>query len=298
MPWHSHDRHRRYARPLATALLSILLLAVLGGCNKTLAPVEDRSTARVSQHSLPDGYYSVRRGDSLHSIAFHYGLGWRDIARWNGIASPYVIYPEQELRLSPPASRPAVQTRAARPQPSISERALERPAEPPRSETRDAPAVATKTIPSSSPSPGAEKSATAQSPPARSKTAATADPSSWLWPVKGQILSTFRADDPARNGIEIAGKEGQAIAASAAGEVVYSGSGLIGYGELIIIKHSDRMLSAYAHNRKRLVAEGQAVSAGEKIAEMGRDDRNRAMLHFEIRRDGNPQDPLKYLPKQ
>ena len=298
MPWHSHDRHRRYARPLATALLSILLLAVLGGCNKTLAPVEDRSTARVSQHSLPDGYYSVRRGDSLHSIAFHYGLDWRDIARWNGIASPYVIYPEQELRLSPPASRPAVQTRAARPQPSISERALERPAEPPRSETRDAPAVATKTIPSSSPSPGAEKPATAQSPPARSKTAATADPSSWLWPVKGQILSTFRADDPARNGIEIAGKEGQAIAASAAGEVVYSGSGLIGYGELIIIKHSDRMLSAYAHNRKRLVAEGQAVSAGEKIAEMGRDDRNRAMLHFEIRRDGNPQDPLKYLPKR
>jgi lipoprotein NlpD len=126
----------------------------------------------------------------------------------------------------------------------------------------------------------------------------TADPSKWLWPTSGRILSTFRADDPARNGIEIAGEEGQAIVAAAAGEVVYSGSGLIGYGELIIIKHSDRLLSAYAHNRKRLVAEGQAVSAGEKIAEMGRDDRNRTMLHFEIRSNGSPQDPQKFLPKR
>jgi lipoprotein NlpD len=135
-------------------------------------------------------------------------------------------------------------------------------------------------------------------PPATGTGASTADPSRWLWPTDGRLLSTFKAGDPSRNGIELAGSEGQSILASAAGEVVYSGNGLIGYGELIIIKHSDRMLSAYGHNRKRLVAEGQAVSAGEKIAEMGRDERNRALLHFEIRRGGTPQDPMKYLPRR
>jgi lipoprotein NlpD len=96
--------------------------------------------------------------------------------------------------------------------------------------------------------------------------------------------------------MDIGGKEGQAIIATAGGEVVYSGSGLIGYGELIIIKHNESLLSAYAHNRKRLVSEGQKVKAGERIAEMGRNDRNQAMLHFEIRLNGNPQDPRRYLP--
>jgi lipoprotein NlpD len=117
-----------------------------------------------------------------------------------------------------------------------------------------------------------------------------------LWPAKGRIISNFKPNDPARKGVDIGGKEGQAVVASAAGEVVYSGSGLIGYGELIIIKHSERLLSAYAHNQKRLVTEGQHVSGGERIADMGRNDRNQAMLHFEIRLNGSPQDPLKYLP--
>jgi lipoprotein NlpD len=110
------------------------------------------------------------------------------------------------------------------------------------------------------------------------------------------VISNFRPDDPARKGMDIGGKEGQAIIATAGGEVVYSGSGLIGYGELIIIKHNESLLSAYAHNRKRLVSEGQKVKAGERIAEMGRNDRNQAMLHFEIRLNGNPQDPRRYLP--
>jgi lipoprotein NlpD len=117
-----------------------------------------------------------------------------------------------------------------------------------------------------------------------------------LWPTNGRVISNFKPNDPARNGIEIAGEEGQPIVATAAGEVVYSGNGLIGYGELIIIKHSDRMLSAYAHNRQRLVAEGDRVSAGRKIAEMGRDERNKPVLHFEIRVNGNPGNPLNYLP--
>lgn len=266
--------------------LSVFVLLALSACNKTWAPVEDRSVARGAYQVSSDGMYRVKRGDSLHAIAFNYGLDWRDIAEWNSIQAPYVIHPDQELRLLPSQQKAAVTTSAARAYPSASERSVSKPASRPPAET-------TASQPQSKPAtPSASK------PAGQSKPVSTADPSRWLWPVSGRILSTFKAGDPARNGIEIAGNEGQAILASAAGEVVYSGSGLIGYGELIIIKHSDRMLSAYAHNRKRLVAEGQAVSAGEKIAEMGRDDRNRAMLHFEIRSNGTPQDPQKFLPKR
>ena len=125
-----------------------------------------------------------------------------------------------------------------------------------------------------------------------------ADPSSWMWPTSGPVLRGFVAGDPARNGVDIAGKEGQEIRATAAGTVAYSGNGLIGYGELIIIKHSDNMLSAYAHNKTRLVEEGQQLAAGEKIAEMGRNDRNEQILHFEIRVRGKPVNPLTYLPSR
>ena len=272
-------------------MVLVLLAASLGGCNKTLAPVEDRSIARTGQAIPPSGYYRVRRGDSLHAIAFNYGLDWRDIARWNEIRSPYVIHPDQTLRLSPEKPRAAVTTRAAGPPPTVSERAAERPRAALTPRPAEPPPVATSPRPAASSAPRTP-------PPKPSAGATTADPSRWLWPAEGRLLSSFKAGDPTRNGIEIAGSEGQAIRASAAGEVVYSGSGLIGYGELIIVKHSDRMLSAYAHNRKRLVAEGQAVSAGEKIGEMGRDERNRPLLHFEIRRNGTPQDPMKYLSKR
>jgi lipoprotein NlpD len=149
--------------------------------------------------------------------------------------------------------------------------------------------------------PASQQAQETRPPPARAASTPAvgpADPKAWLWPVEGRLISRFRANDPSRNGIEIGGREGQPVRAAAAGEVVYSGNGLIGYGELIIIKHSDRMLSAYGHNRTRLVAEGQAVAAGEKIAEMGKDERNRDLLHFEIRRDGTPQDPLRYLPSR
>lgn len=284
---------------IVTLLVLVLAVTLLGACNKTLAPVEDRSTVRTGQDIPSDGYYRVRRGDSLHAIAFNYGLDWRDIARWNGIPAPYVIHPNQELRLTAEQPRAAVTTRAVGPPPTVSERAVERtsatPApratetRPPAAEPIPRPAAETASPPATSPQTPIVKSAAG---------ATTADPSKWLWPVEGRLLSSFKAGDPTRNGIEIAGTEGQAIRASASGEVVYSGSGLIGYGELIIVKHSDRMLSAYAHNRKRLVAEGQAVSAGEQIGEMGRDERNRALLHFEIRRNGTPQDPMKYLPKR
>lgn len=286
-------------------LLLALAALLLPACNKTWAPVEDRSSTRSEYQVENDGRYRVRKGDSLHAIAFNFGLDWRQIAGWNGIEAPYTIYPGQELLLSPQAKRSSsVTTTGTGPRPSSAERSVPRETQAESTASRSsqvpvqqqpAQKTASTTAP---PARSAPAPSTSSSRPAQGKATSTADPARWLWPAEGRLLSTFKSNDPTRNGIEISGKEGQAIKASAAGEVVYSGSGLIGYGELIIIKHSDRMLSAYAHNRSRLVAEGQAVSAGEKIAEMGRDERNRVLLHFEIRRDGNPRDPMQYLPRR
>ncbi len=293
------------ARVIIAASLALLALT---GCNKTWAPVEDRSAVQGGYTATPDGSYRVRRGDSLHAIAFNFGLDWRDIARWNGIQAPYVIYPDQVLRLGPaPEPSRSVTTTAARPYPSSSDRAVSRdvavePAAPaPGVETAPEPSKPAPAVvqPPRSQVPASQQAKSEPAPAAKPPVAVgQADPKAWLWPAEGRILSRFRANDPSRNGVEIGGEEGRPVQAAAAGEVVYSGNGLIGYGELIIIKHSDRMLSAYGHNRKRLVAEGQVVAAGEKIAEMGRDERNRALLHFEIRRDGTPQDPLNYLPSR
>jgi lipoprotein NlpD len=249
--------------------------------------MEKQQGKAASRELTADGRYRVRRGDSLYTIAFHYGLDWRDIADWNGIRSPYVIYPDQELRISPPAAAPTRQV-VTRPAPA-----------PGASVSKDQPVSVAEG--GGSANPGAEVEAV-PAPPTRQGVQPTAtsarDPGDWLWPTEGRLLSRFKPNDPSRNGIEIGGQEGQPVKAAAAGEVVYSGNGLIGYGELIIVKHSDRMLSAYAHNRKRLVAEGQNVAAGELLAEMGRDERNQAMLHFEIRVNGAPQDPMKYLSER
>jgi lipoprotein NlpD len=273
--------------------LSLLLLFTLTACNKSWVPVDDPGPSRGSYQATQDGTYRVRRGDSLHAIAFRFGLDWRDIANWNGISAPYVIYPDQVLKLTDaPARSRSVTTAAVGPAPSSTDRAVSRSAATVDYDSRKS------QVPASQPQTVKKAPPAAATPKPKAATVSASDPSTWQWPVEGRILSNFKANDPARNGIEIAGREGQPVKAAAPGEVVYSGAGLIGYGELIIVKHSDRMLSAYAHNRKRLAVEGQQVKAGEKIAEMGKDDRNRAMLHFEIRRDGNPQDPLKYLPRK
>ena len=168
----------------------------------------------------------------------------------------------------------------------------------PAATTVKPPVATNKSVPPAS-KPVAKPAPKPATPAAANKsTTVLADPTSWMWPTSGRVLRGFVAGDPARNGVDIAGKEGQAIQATAAGTVVYSGNGLIGYGELIIIKHSDNMLSAYAHNKVRLANEGQQVAAGEKIAEMGRNDRNEQILHFEIRVRGKPVNPLTYLPKK
>jgi len=166
--------------------------------------------------------------------------------------------------------------------------------------TVESPTTSTRPIsePPKPTQPATTGSATKSSTSAPAPVSSSADPKSWEWPTSGRVIRGYVADDPARNGLDIAGKEGQEINASSGGQVVYSGNGLIGYGELIIIKHSENMLSAYAHNRVRLVKEGDQVWAGQKIAEMGRNSSDEQLLHFEIRVLGKPVNPVTYLPNR
>jgi lipoprotein NlpD len=278
-------------------ILIILLVCLLSACRSNPESWEKPASQKSSYALTRDGHYRVRKGDSLHAIAFNLGLDWRDIASWNHIAAPFTIYPDQELRVTPPrqissAAKPqtseATSTSGKQP-PSSSGAASDSQRQGAANTTALKTPQATTTATYKPPAP---KTASDKAP----ATSAEPDPSRWAWPTKGRIISNFKANDPARNGIEIGGNVGQAISATAAGLVVYCGNGLFGYGELIIIKHNDRLLSAYAHNRQRLVSEGQKVKAGEKIAEMGRNDRNQALLHFEIRVNGTPSNPLNYLP--
>jgi lipoprotein NlpD len=307
--------------------LAIAFTLLLGACaGPPPAPVEDRSKSGAYQ-GTPDGYYRVRKGDSLYAIAFRLGIDWKQVALWNDIPPPYVIHPDQLLRVGTTSTAAGsdsgeitgtgVQTSAA-PAPGSETRTLDTP----RSSTTKEydPAAPGGTDPAAGTAAAAAGSETvaglpetpeipaevptepeqtgSQSPAGERYTPPAGDPDRWIWPTDGRIISRFEANDPTRKGIDIGGQPGQKVIASAPGQVVYSGSGLIGYGELIIIKHSDRMLSAYAHNRKRLVNEGEQVAAGSSIAEMGTNDRNQAILHFEIRVNGVPSDPLNFLPQR
>lgn len=252
--------------PAATApSLSLLaaLAVLLGACSATVTRAPSASSpARVSQPKYGQ-VAVVQRGDTLYRIATGNGITALDLALWNDIAPPYTIYPGQRLRLYP--GRRGVPTR---------------------------------------PSPAAATAATSAAAPPSSSIVASAPPPSgssgfgWRWPADGQIVGRFSAGDPTRQGLDIAGVSGQPVRAAAAGVVVYSGSGLVGYGELVIVKHDEQWLSAYGHNRTRLVNEGQRVAAGEQIAEMGRTGAARDMLHFEIRYNGKPVDPMVWLPRR
>lgn len=258
-------------------LLPVVL--VLAGCTASWrAPVESRgaqpaqpraatSTRPVTRSpaAIPPAY-RVRPGDTLFGIAWDYGLDYREVARWNDIRSPYRIYAGQSLRLRAPTTRPAPSAEPVKRAPRSDVKLAEKPSTPPRAAT--------------------------PTPAAPSKRLA------WRWPVGGRVSSTFEPSDPLRKGIKIAGREGSAVSAAEGGRVVYSGSGLIGYGRLIIIKHNDKYLSAYGHNRDLLVNEGDQVTKGQKIAAMGRSTDGKPLLHFEIRRNGKPVDPLRLLPRR
>lgn len=244
------------------------------------------------------GYYTVRPGDTLIRIGLETGQNWRDIVRWNQLDNPNLIEVGQVLRVvrptgaepAPAVAAPAavaatetgVVTRPVAPPAPVSAAALPAPAAAPASR------VASAAVPSASATPAA--AAAAPSAPA----SAGDDDPGFVWPAAGTVVAPF--DDPRNKGIGIAGKAGDAVVAAADGRVVYAGAGLRGYGNLIILKHNNTYLTAYAHNQTLLVKEDQTVRKGQKIAEMGSSDADRVKLHFEVRRQGKPVDPLKHLP--
>jgi len=290
-----------------------LAAVVLAGCassSRTPAPVEDRGTATrvqpgavqpavVADLSKPlpgaenagkPGYYSVRPGDTLIRIALESGQNWRDIVRWNSMDNPNVIEVGQVLRIAPPvaagaaAAAPATEGVVAKPV-APSAAAAGTPLPP-----ASAPRVAASAAPAA---PAAVAAApAAMSPPA----VAGDDDVPWAWPTPGNATVLTGFDEVKNKGLDIAGKAGDPVLAAADGRVVYAGAGLRGYGNLIILKHNNTYLTAYAHNQALLVKEDQSVRKGQKIAEMGNSDADRVKLHFEIRRQGKPVDPARFLP--
>jgi lipoprotein NlpD len=291
---------------ISLLIVSIILLAACG--HHQPAPIEEYSASGIKRQLSADGNYYVRTGDTLYAIAFNFNVDPRDVAEWNEIPSPFVIYPGQKIQLTAPASyqrnkaSSAVQISTVKSPGQTTTRAAgsnSRSSTPSSTSVpRPLPATAQKTAAPKAGTPATTSSASKTTPPKKAVSSNSADPSNWKWPASGRVLRGYVAGNPARNGLDISGKEGQAITATAAGQVVYSGNGLIGYGELIIIKHSEKMLSAYAHNKVRLVKEGEQVTSGQKIAEMGRNPSGDQLLHFEIRARGKPVNPLTYLPKR
>lgn len=289
----------------------LLLIAGLAACGvrpRTVVQHPPGTTRPVA--SAPQvrgaGEHLVVRGDTLYGIAFRHGVDYRDLARWNGIKAPYTIYPGQRLRVTGRATASTSMT-SAHTTASTASAQVVAPASTPvvggGSSVNSRVGTASETVTPAPPTTSVPPAPVVApvSPPATKPIIATgstrlAQGINWRWPATGQVISRYVAGDQTRQGVGVAGSAGQPIVAAADGEVVYSGSGLIGYGELIIVRHSDEFLSAYGHNRKRLVNEGQKVKAGQQIAEMGRTGASRDMLHFEIRKNGKPLDPLGFLP--
>ena len=248
-------------RPWLVAGLAVLLAACSSNVVRSPQATDGKSNSVSSGRS--GASVVVERGDTLYSIARRNQVAVSDLARWNNLPEPYTIYPGQRLWLGQSGGKRGTATAPTR--------------------TVVAPKSPTATqAPASAPVPKA---------PASSGFA-------WRWPAQGVLLSSYVDGNATRQGIAIGGSSGQPVVAAADGVVVYSGAGLVGYGELIIVKHNEQWLSAYGHNRSRLVAEGTKVKAGQQIAEMGRSGTDREKLHFEIRYNGKPVDPLLYLPKR
>lgn len=277
----------------------LLLSALLAGCSSSSSPapvstleLRENFYQQRNRGTLTASSYKVQRGDTLYSIAFRAGKDVRQLAAINGIASPYTIYPNQTLRLSgkpalahtKPVKKPATTKVAKNTNKNNSSQTKS------NSSVKPVKAVAPKN----------QKGYVQVAQDKNNKTAnitLNGNLVQWQWPVKGKIISGFSHQQQGNKGIDISGREGDRVNAAASGQVVYAGNALRGYGNLIIIKHNDDYLSAYAHNRKLLVTEKQMVTAGQRIAELGSTDATDARLHFEIRFRGSSVDPLKYLPQ-
>ncbi|MCY1402739.1 Murein hydrolase activator NlpD precursor [compost metagenome] len=265
------------------ALLAVGICSLLAACASSSgggASVVDRNNTVASKPAVTTGQYRVRPGDTLYSIAFRYGWDWKALAAHNNIDAPYTIRPGQQIRFSggSASGSPSV----VKTSPPVAPSVASNRGNTSTTSSKPAPAVVV------TPPPATSRSAS--SPPVGAAMAG------WMWPASGTLIGRFSSNGSLNKGIDIAGQLGQPVLAASNGTVVYAGSGLRGYGELVIIKHSDTYVSAYGHNRRLLVREGQQVKVGQNIAEMGSTGTDRVKLHFEIRRQGKPVDPLQYLP--
>ncbi len=273
-------------RPLVLTTLTVALLSACTSSVRVPAPVEDRTgmsrgpqtssspvttSSAETVKSLPGsenagkpGYYTVQRGDTLTRIGLNNGQGWRDLARWNNLTNPDAIEDGQVLRVVPPGA--SVETSGVVVRPIAPSGNASATAAPPKPEPASAPP----------------------------NNALNDEGLGFMWPANGVLIAGF--DEAKNKGLDIGGKAGDPVMAAADGQVVYAGSGLRGYGNLIILKHNNTFLTAYAHNQALLVKEDQKVRKGQKIAEMGKSDADRVKLHFEVRRQGKPVDPAKFLP--
>jgi len=294
--------------------ISCVLLVMLSGCmTGRPAPVTERlpqqtkspakPAPRVSQVPGPDqprpAFYTVKAGDTLYSIALEFGLDYRELAGWNNI-EPSRIRIGQQLRLTPPGAVVASPLRT--PSGTVEGKPLGTGPGSPGSVTGARMEPRGVRVPYSDQA-YAQMSGAKSDPAVAAKPPIPAEPRpfppdtdevDWIWPVTGKIVSPF--NDASNKGIGIAGKMGQPVVAAGPGRVIFSGTGIRGLGKLIVIKHNEKFLSVYAHNRELLVKEGQTVTRGQKIAEMGNTDSDQVKLHFEIRRLGKPVDPAGLLP--
>lgn len=290
-----------------TSRLALLtaMLGLLAACSSPTrqAPVIDRPIPKGNHNTKPatppvqppavvaeepkteaNGTYTVRKGDTLLRIALDHGQNYRDIVSWNNLRDPDDIKVGQVLKVSPP-ERMAGTTPVT--VPKIEPIGPKKPAAPVPDRK---PEVAEAAKPVAKPEPAASGPA-----PGTVVTATDDERLSWMWPASGKIVATF---DDNKKGIDIAGKSGQQVLAAGAGKVMYAGAGIRGYGNLVIVKHSNTLLSAYAHNKVIMVKEGDTVSKGQVIAEMGDTDADSVKLHFEIRLQGKPVDPARFLPSR
>lgn len=289
---------------LRTAALTLMVVTLVGCTASKPAPVSVIDTTpvkRLPKGSLKSSSYVVQSGDTLYSIAFASGKDYRTLARINKLPSNFTIFPGQRLSLveSPKKSKPKV-TRSPKPKPapkSSSKATQTAKTTTTKPKTAAKPPVEQSKQERYAAKPSAQKSSKPESRPAPPKPL-PAKVSRWNWPVKGTVIRGFSNAEQGNKGLDIAAAEGTAVTSSAAGRVVYAGNALRGYGQLVIVKHSDDYLSAYAHNSRILVKEKQQVSAGQKIAEVGHTDADRNMLHFEIRYQGKSVDPMRYLPRR
>ncbi len=296
------------------ALLTGAMTGVLTGCGSNLAnraPVEDRgattsrpaavaldpNTPQVKQppgfeNAGKPGYYTVKPGDTLIRVGLDTGQNWRDIVRWNAIENPNQIEVGQVLRVAPPVASPvtAAAATAAVSKPVASSNATSSPVPPAQNQAQAQPASLT----GNAAKPATAATAAAAVAPTAVVASGGEEEIAWIWPANGSVVAGF--DEVKNKGLDIGGAAGEPVMASADGRVVYVGAGLRGYGNLIILKHNNTYLTAYAHNQTLLVKEDQSVRKGQKIAEMGNSDADRVKLHFEVRRQGKPVDPAKYLP--